>query len=130
MPKIRSCSKAAFWLSIMVTACFAFTPFHVPGSEELGDKTIHGFAFLVMLFLGDLGYPDRLLKLSMILTGYGLLIEVVQYFLPNRHFSLYDLLADAAGILLYIISRFTIAWISGWKVLRDNNDTGWSDVDR
>ena len=39
----------------------------------------------------------------LILMAFGLLIEVIQYFLPYRTFSLYDLGADAIGVLVYII---------------------------
>ena len=36
------------------------------------------------------------------LLAFGLFIEVVQYFLPYRQFSLLDLAADGIGIWLYV----------------------------
>jgi VanZ family protein len=35
------------------------------------------------------------------LLGYGLAIEIIQYILPYRSFSLLDLAADAFGLLAY-----------------------------
>jgi VanZ family protein len=38
------------------------------------------------------------------LFAYGLVIEIVQYHLPYREFSLWDLAADGLGLLIYPIS--------------------------
>jgi VanZ family protein len=35
------------------------------------------------------------------LFAYGVGMEVLQHFIPNRHFGVDDILADGAGILLY-----------------------------
>ena len=51
----------------------------------------------------------------------GLLIELVQYFLPHRQFSLWDLAADMLGLLIYplgfpLLKRIpglALRWISG-----------------
>ena len=38
------------------------------------------------------------------MLSYGLAIEIIQYFLPYRECSLFDLGADAAGLFLYRLS--------------------------
>lgn len=71
------------------------------------DKLDHAMAFMVLAGLLDFSFPARPLgfrKVS-VLMGYGLLIEVVQYTLPTRTFSLLDLLADGFGIVAYLSSR-------------------------
>jgi len=37
------------------------------------------------------------------LIAYGLFLECAQYYVPGRFFSLWDILADAAGIGLYLL---------------------------
>jgi VanZ family protein len=44
-----------------------------------------------------------------LLLGYGLLIELIQRELPYREFSLFDLAADALGILLYQVGKAAAA---------------------
>ena len=82
-----------------------------PGDEAVDlfdwDKLDHAFAFLTLAGLLDFSYPNtpfRGLKWAA-LIGFGLFIECVQYLLPTRSFSLFDLLADAVGIGIYLLSR-------------------------
>jgi VanZ family protein len=70
----------------------------------LNDKLQHGLAFGLLALLACLAMPDRhrwrfVLPL---LLGYGVLIECVQWWLPWREFSLPDLAADLAGLLLVL----------------------------
>lgn len=37
------------------------------------------------------------------LLAFGLQIEIVQYFLPNREFSLLDVVADGVGIVFGLV---------------------------
>jgi VanZ family protein len=67
------------------------------------DKLNHLVAFAVLAGLADGAYPGRAnagTKWSL-LIAYGLFIEVVQRYLPYRHFAWSDLLADALGVFLY-----------------------------
>ena len=77
-----------------------------PVVENMNDKVNHILAFYVLGFLADFSFPGKRFGLSKVLTilGYGLLIEVIQYFLPYRSFSLYDLAADTAGLAIYWLS--------------------------
>lgn len=75
-------------------------------AREISDKANHILAFYVLTFLVDFSFPERELGLPKILLVfmYGLLIEIIQGFLPDRTPSLLDLFADAAGIAMYKLS--------------------------
>ncbi len=72
----------------------------------LNDKIEHAAAFFALAFLLDFAWPRQAWSPAkwLPLLGYGLLIEVVQYFIPFREFSLWDLAADGLGLLLYTAS--------------------------
>lgn len=74
--------------------------------DDTNDKVKHILAFYVLSFLADYSVPGVKFKLGkgLAILGYGLLIEVIQYFLPYREFSLFDLAADAIGITAYVLS--------------------------
>lgn len=71
--------------------------------KDISDKANHIFAFYVLALLVDFSFPKDRLGFSKVfaLLSYGLLIEVIQNFLPNRTSSLLDLLADGVGIASY-----------------------------
>lgn len=79
------------------------------------DKIVHVtlFGLLVSLWFFYFHYsqkkgPQTLIKIILVSIAYGIAMEFVQrYFVQNRSFDLYDILADAAGALLagYIIKR-------------------------
>ncbi len=73
---------------------------------NINDKLGHFMAFYACALLIDFSFPySRFgLKKALPLLGYGLLIEIIQLYLNYRYFSLYDLLADAAGLLAYGLS--------------------------
>jgi len=101
---LRRFFQAAFWASVLAVAYLAFMPADdVPVSTW--DKANHVLAFAVMAGLAARGWPSRESAVARwgLLLGYGLLIEIVQFFLPIREFSLLDWLADGIGILSYLI---------------------------
>ena len=70
-----------------------------------GDKVLHAAAFMALGYLLDGALPSHSfwkVKLP-VLLAYGMFIELVQWQLSYRDFSLLDFLADGAGILLYWI---------------------------
>lgn len=84
----------------------ATTRLNIPIAANLNDKVSHILAFYVLALLIDFSFPRRRFDFSkaMTLLSYGLLIECVQYFLPYRTFSLFDLSADAVALLAYQFS--------------------------
>jgi len=99
---VRWASRLALLLCALVVSYLSFAPVEqLP--ETPSDKLDHFLAFAVLAWLADKSYPGKHWEVhrSLLLLGYGLLIELVQYFLPFREFSLLDLAADAAGIVCY-----------------------------
>ncbi len=92
--------------AICAISFLATTSRHIPVVENISDKINHVAAFYILSLLVDCSWPKTGFRASKILPllGYGLLIEITQYFLPSRSCSLYDLGADALGMFLYWIS--------------------------
>lgn len=69
----------------------------------LNDKIAHFAVFYLCALLLDFSFPESPFdwKKALPLLIYGLLIEIIQLYISYRHFSLLDLLADAAGLLTY-----------------------------
>jgi VanZ family protein len=92
--------------ALVVTSYLATTSRHVPVVDDVIDKVNHIAAFYVLGLLADFSWPKSGFRAPKVvsLLGYGLAIESIQYFLPHRTFSLFDLGSDAAGLLLYAVS--------------------------
>jgi len=88
---------------------------------NINDKLSHFLAFYTLAFLIDFSFPKNefgYLKFFELLF-YGLLIEIIQSVIPYRSFSLYDLLANATGLLAY---KFSIPLIKEFSLL----NTRWT----
>jgi VanZ family protein len=92
--------------ALMIVTHLATTSLLYPVLEDINDKVGHSSAFFVLAFLADFSFPHDRFGLSKVfaLLSYGLLIEVIQYFLPYRTFSMLDLAADGIGIAVYYLS--------------------------
>ncbi len=68
------------------------------------DKIFHFLVFAGVAFLSMNAFIsiNRWL-LGSLLSGLGLAIEIIQYFIPGRSFSLADWLADSLGVLLVLL---------------------------
>jgi VanZ family protein len=86
---------------------------HVPGSDKTGHFVLIGMlAFLVNMSLSAVRtrvFPVRVLRGSLIVAVIATLEEFSQLLLRNRGFSLIDLAADYAGIILFGQLAVTIA---------------------
>jgi VanZ family protein len=98
--------RIALMITLLAITYLAFTRPDHPVVPNISDKLNHLLAFYVLAFLLDFSFPSSELGAGkfFVLLVYGLFIEVVQFFLPDRTASLLDLLADAAGIGLYRLS--------------------------
>lgn len=84
-----------------------------PEAMELNDKVIHiivFFGFAVLMDLAISRHPFWLWK-GLPLLVYGAIIEIMQYYSPDRSFSLSDWIADFFGILLYFMIKIFILWV-------------------
>ncbi len=101
------CSKihhTALWVTVLAIFYLATTSVDHTIQSTFSDKFNHLIAFIVLSLLAHIAYPvTQKIKWAVALFGYGLLIEVVQYFLPHREFSLLDLVTDLSGIICYLV---------------------------
>ena len=87
--------------------------FDIPETFELNDKVQHlivFFGFSVLMDLAISRHPFWLWK-GLPLLIYGAIIEIMQYFSPERSFSVLDWLADFLGILLYFLMKMALLWL-------------------
>lgn len=94
--------KLLFACAIAAITVLAFIPTYAPLPDvlSLSDILNHFAAFSTLYLLHAAAYPHITVKVrSAFLLGYGCLIEAVQYFLPPRQASAWDIAVDAAGIL-------------------------------
>lgn len=100
--------KTLFYIVLVVVFILSIIPDteELPEITKLSDKLTHIFAFITLAFLIDFGYPDKSFfwKLSYLVL-YGLMIEMVQYFIPYREFSLFDFATDIIGLSFYFFLR-------------------------
>jgi len=89
--------------ALLIIIHLATTKTEYPLVSEIYDKLNHLFAFLALAFLADFSFPGSSYNLKKILPllACGLLLEVLQYFLPFSEFSTLDMLADLAGLMIY-----------------------------
>ncbi len=104
--------RLAFTASVVAIMCLATTKVEYELLEEINDKVSHILAFVALSFLLDFSFPKRKFDLRkvMVLLGFGLLIECIQYFIPYRTCSLLDLGADGIGIALYGVSQLMLRY--------------------
>lgn len=98
-------SRASLCLAIIGIFILSVIKIDQPLPGGLSDKFYHGLAFFALSSLANISFPKSGFTLYQYLPLflYGILIELVQYFLPYRSFSIADILADAMGIFLYYI---------------------------
>ena len=85
----------------------------IPPEYSVNDKIIHAtvfFGFAVLVDLSTSRKPFWFWK-GVPLLVYGACIEIMQYYTPERSFSLLDWLADFSGILLYFVLKRIFVWI-------------------
>src|SRR5512143_1461411 len=107
LPKYTiAASRFLLIVAVIVILYLATTSRMIPVVEDINDKVEHVIAFYSLALLADFSFTQngfgRAKALS--LLSYGLAIEIIQYFLPYRSFSLLDLGADAVGLVIYAVS--------------------------
>jgi hypothetical protein len=72
-------------------------------SLGLNDKGEHFIAFFLLSFLLNRASDTRIHRLRnvLLLFSFGVMIELIQLFIPERGTSLADILANFAGILVF-----------------------------
>jgi len=95
--------RALLTVALVTILFFSTSSLDHSAAAGVNDKIAHALSFLILAVLSDRSFPGYQYgwKIVLPLIGYGLGIEIIQYFLPERTFSLLDLAADAAGLLAY-----------------------------
>lgn len=108
-PRLR---KKYWWLAVgvgwwaLIAVFSLISPPHIPMPDKI-DKLYHAFSYCVLMgwWLQLFPRPTMRLLLAAIFILFGISIEVLQSFHPLRHFDIWDMLANSAGVLL--------AWLLG-----------------
>ncbi len=104
---------AAFAAYTMLIAWLSLTP--AVGKVQLWDKPLHSAAYLVYLLLA-VPLCRRIEHLYWMAGGifiYSGLMELAQHFVPGRHMSLADILANGLGITIgLVLTRQKL--VPGW----------------
>ena len=92
-----------FATAIIVFILAIISSDHITIDSHYADKLKHIFAFVTLSLLlnrSSSNIENRLRNMGALLL-FGIFIEFVQYFLPNRDASIEDVIADFIGILLF-----------------------------
>ncbi|WP_299734689.1 VanZ family protein [uncultured Endozoicomonas sp.] len=91
-------------VAIAFALFMALIPHRYDPSRFINDKVKHAITFMVLFALLDLAWPSANIvwwkPVSLFVLGIG--IEVCQGFTKHRYFSFGDLLANGAGIMIYL----------------------------
>jgi VanZ family protein len=92
--------------AMIVVIHLATTPLQYPVIKHIFDKANHLTAFYVLAFLIDFSFPKTSFGAAKFgaLLIYGILIELIQSFLPHRTASSLDVVADTLGVACYALS--------------------------
>ena len=102
--KLQYVATIAFFICLIAIEYLATTTLQIKPLENSWDKANHFVAFLSLYVTLSFAYPKLdVFKKVTLLLAFGLQIEIVQYFLPNREFSLLDVVADGVGIALGVV---------------------------
>ena len=109
-------SRVLLVLSILVISYLATTEINSSSQSLIYDKLLHFlcFAYLTIIFKFT-QFIDQDFWLYVIVLAYGILIEIVQMFLPYRSFELLDIFADfmgilCSGLLFKLVKKFYISY--------------------
>jgi VanZ family protein len=107
MKTVSFAARVMLLITVVSILWLALTP--NPPSNQLFDfdKLNHGLAFFVLAGLMEYAFPNlgawgvKLLPL----VAFGLVIEMLQFWIGYRYFEWMDLVADGMGLLLFWILR-------------------------
>ncbi|MFH1395184.1 MAG: VanZ family protein [Candidatus Omnitrophota bacterium] len=120
----RANRKVIMWVPSFVWALiiflFAVITFNAGNLSSVNniDKLAHFIEYFVLAFLVMKAFSyeqvlsmQRIVLFTLILSGgYGILIELVQHFIPTREASLDDIFFNFTGVIAGIIARKLVQW--------------------
>jgi VanZ family protein len=102
-----------FWGPLLFATYMAFTPISLAITPSMSDKRLHLLAFAYLSVAFCWAYPrwGSSYFAAAMLVAYGVFIEAIQAFIPNRFASLSDLFADCIGIAIGLGVVHLVQWI-------------------
>ena len=102
--------KMLLFLVVVMVTWQALSPQPAAATQLINDKLGHLLVFLFLALLADHAFATSTFnwKKAAWLMSYGIAIEILQHGIPGREFSYLDMLADAAGLLIYFILTLTL----------------------
>ncbi len=103
MSGLRHVAVVAFVIALVGVVFLSVTPRPLPTSGPLlSDKVQHLAAYAVLAILGGFGLAAgrRVGAVAMALFALGVVMEIVQSFVPGRFAGLDDVVANSLGILI------------------------------
>ena len=98
-------------LAFLLSFIFAIVPINLlSDTVTFNGPPKHIAAFCVLAWLLDRAYPERSggAKIAA-LIGYGVLIELVQGFIPYRSANIFDVFMDVIGIAIYSMLKYFVS---------------------
>ena len=127
--------KIFFWILLIVYSMiiFIFSSRPEVGVEQLfygQDKIIHFLTYGIHAFLCLAALSDKILPLKLFhyllalvfSVSYGAFNEIYQYFIPEREFSLGDILANNLGVITFLILIYIFQNKKQKKILKETLD--------
>jgi VanZ family protein len=91
---------ACGWLGVALTLVVSLTPPLMKEGIEHGDKIVHLAGYAVLMFWWAQLIVQRRWRLALAVALFGIGIEWLQGFTPNRQTDALDALANGSGVLL------------------------------
>ncbi len=97
--------RVGLLILLFIISYIAFTPMENTTLDTGFDKINHLIAFFVLSLFCQFSFPQKtvLYTTFLPLLSYAFFIEIVQYYLPYRTFSLLDVVADVFAVIAYLI---------------------------
>jgi hypothetical protein len=120
-----------FWVAgvsvLSVLSCSVGNDLLVSIKVTSSGFVVHGFAYFVGMLLCLIGFNMKsiysVLRAGFLILLYSVVLEFVQVYLPRRTFNVYDIAANGAGILLFVLIWITV-WASGRKSITETRRKG------
>ena len=102
---IQNLSRLMFVSLIILSIVLSLTPITSEVPVRLNDKIIHAFAYFSLMMTCDFSWKSGkfLITKAIFVLSYSFLIEYAQGFVPGRHVSVHDMVANAMGIGIFIL---------------------------
>ena len=104
MQVVQFSFKIILVISVPIITILSLHEVNIESSRNFLDKALH---FLCFTYLTLITWLSRILSKDLhvyvIVLAYGILIEIVQRFLPYRSFEYLDIFADSVGIIAGLI---------------------------